>query len=79
MAQQQKGLQAVTARLEEQAVQIQKVSAQLAAASPSHGGLEVNRPARKWLRTIGDRFTEAREILGNHRGQSQHSRLQFGL
>ena len=32
-------------QLEEQAAQIQKVSAQLAAASPSHGGLEASKPA----------------------------------
>ena len=35
----------LTARLGEQAAQIQKVSAQLAAASPSRGGLEAIRPA----------------------------------
>jgi septal ring factor EnvC (AmiA/AmiB activator) len=34
-----------TAQLKEQATQIQKVSAQLAAASPSRGGLEVSKPA----------------------------------
>jgi hypothetical protein len=38
-------MEAVTARLNEQAAQIQKVSAQLAAASPSHGGLEASKPA----------------------------------
>jgi hypothetical protein len=43
--QQQKGLHAVTVRLEEQASQIQNVSAQLAAASPSRGGHEVSKPA----------------------------------
>jgi hypothetical protein len=47
VAQQQKDFQAtveqLTARLDEQASQIQRVSAQLAAASLSHGGLEVNR------------------------------------
>ena len=32
-------------RLDEQEAQIQKVSAQLAAASPSRGGLEANKPA----------------------------------
>ena len=36
-------MKTVIARLEEQAVQIQKVSAQLAAASPSSGGLEVSK------------------------------------
>jgi hypothetical protein len=35
----------LTARLDEQASQIQKVSAQLAAASPSHGGLEASKAA----------------------------------
>jgi hypothetical protein len=38
-------MDAVIARLKEQAEQIQKVSAQLAAASPSRGGLEVDKPA----------------------------------
>jgi hypothetical protein len=33
------------AQLKEQAAQIQKVSAQLAAASPSGGGLEASKPA----------------------------------
>ena len=35
----------LTARLDEQAAQIQKVSAQLAAASPSRGGLEASKTA----------------------------------
>jgi hypothetical protein len=35
----------LTARLDEQTTQIQRVSAQLAAASPSRGGLEASRPA----------------------------------
>lgn len=47
VAQQQKGFQAtvaqLTARLDEQASQIQKVSAHLAAASPAGGGFEANR------------------------------------
>jgi septal ring factor EnvC (AmiA/AmiB activator) len=34
----------LSAGLKEQAAQIHKVSAQLAAASPSHGGLEVRNP-----------------------------------
>ena len=46
---QKKHLQAtvaqLAARLDEQAAQIQKVSAQLAVASPSGGGLEASRPA----------------------------------
>jgi endosialidase-like protein len=41
VAQQQKALEILTARLQEQAAQIQRVSAQLAAASPSRGGLEL--------------------------------------
>jgi septal ring factor EnvC (AmiA/AmiB activator) len=35
----------LTTRLDEQAAQIQKVGAQLAAASPSGGGLEASKPA----------------------------------
>jgi uncharacterized coiled-coil protein SlyX len=42
-AQQQKEIQALTASVKEQAAQIQKVSAQLAAASPSGGGLEMSK------------------------------------
>lgn len=49
VAQQQKDFQAtvtqLTRRLDEQAAQIQKVSAQFAAVNPSLGGLEVNRQA----------------------------------
>jgi hypothetical protein len=45
VAQQQKEIQALTAQLKEQAAQIQKVSAQLATASPFGGGLEMSRPA----------------------------------
>jgi hypothetical protein len=45
VAKQQKEIQTLTARLEEQAAQIQKVSVQLAAASPSRGGLEASKPA----------------------------------
>jgi hypothetical protein len=40
-----KDLGATIARLDEQAAQIQKVSARLAAASPSRGGLEASKPA----------------------------------
>ena len=58
VAQQQKQIETLTAQLKEQAEiftaqlkdqasQIQKVSAQLAAASPSDGGLEVSGPARQ--------------------------------
>jgi hypothetical protein len=45
IAQQQKQIEVLTAQLKEQAAQIQKVSAQLAAASPSRGGLEASKPA----------------------------------
>ena len=45
MEAQQKQIDDLTARLEQQAAQIQKVSAQLAAASPSHGGLDASKPA----------------------------------
>ena len=41
--QQQNEIKALTASLREQAAQIQKVSAQLAAASPSRGGLEASK------------------------------------
>ena len=44
MAEQQKENAAMRAMLKEPAGQIQKVSAQLAAASPSAGGLELNEP-----------------------------------
>ncbi len=44
-ARQEKEIKALTAGLNEQVSQIQKVSAQLAAASPSRGGLEVSEPA----------------------------------
>jgi hypothetical protein len=44
-AQQQKGLQILTAQLREQAAQTLKVTAQLATASPSRGGLEASKPA----------------------------------
>jgi hypothetical protein len=40
-----KEVAALTARLDEHASQIQKVSAQLAAASPSRGGLEASKAA----------------------------------
>ena len=39
------GMTALAATVKEQASQIQKVSAQLAAASPSRGGLEATKPA----------------------------------
>ena len=47
VARQQKGMEILTAQLKEQAAQIQKVSAQLAAASPSGGGVEMSRPASR--------------------------------
>jgi hypothetical protein len=46
--QQQNEIKALTASLREQAAQIQKVSAQLEAASPSDGGLEASTLRRKW-------------------------------
>ena len=46
VAQQQKAMEILTAQLQEQASQIQRVNAQLAAASPSRGGLELNKFAR---------------------------------
>jgi hypothetical protein len=39
-----------TTQLKEQAAQIQRVSAQLAAASPSGGGLELNKFAKAFSR-----------------------------
>jgi uncharacterized coiled-coil protein SlyX len=44
VAEQQKENAAMRALLKEHTAQIQKVSAQLAAASPSFGGLEMSRP-----------------------------------
>jgi hypothetical protein len=46
VAQQQKAMEILTKQLQEQAAQIQRVSAQLAAASPSRGGLELNKFAK---------------------------------
>jgi hypothetical protein len=40
-----KEIAALTPTVKEQAAQIQKVSARLVAASPSDGGLELNKPA----------------------------------
>src|SRR5438552_7950069 len=45
IAQQQKEIEALTATAKQQAAQIQSVSAQLAAASPSRGGLEASKLA----------------------------------
>ena len=42
-------INALKAELKEQASQIQKVSAQFAAASPSRGGLEASETRRKWF------------------------------
>ena len=47
IARQQKGMDVLTTQFREQASQIQRVSAQLAAASPSRGGLEANKFARR--------------------------------
>src|SRR5204863_4460049 len=44
-AEQQREIKALVATVKEQAAQIQKVSARLATASPSRGGLEVNQHA----------------------------------
>ena len=49
----EKGMKTVIARLEEQAAQIQKVSAQLAATSPSGGGLEASKFATGRIRRGG--------------------------
>jgi Chaperone of endosialidase len=46
VAQQQKAMETLTAQLQEQAAQIQRVSAQLATASPARGGLELNKFAK---------------------------------
>jgi uncharacterized coiled-coil protein SlyX len=43
VAQQQKGMEILLTSVKEQAAQIQKVSDQLAAASPSRGGLEMSK------------------------------------
>jgi hypothetical protein len=43
VAEQRKEIRALTASLKEQVTQIRKVSAELAAASPSHGGLKVSK------------------------------------
>jgi uncharacterized coiled-coil protein SlyX len=53
IAQQQKGIEVFGATLKEQASQIQKVSAQLAAASPSFGGLEASKFATGRIRRGG--------------------------
>jgi hypothetical protein len=47
IALQQHEIKALMASLKEQSAQIQKVSAQLAAASPSYGGLETTKPASR--------------------------------
>jgi hypothetical protein len=51
--QQQNEIQLLSAQLKEQAAQIQKVSAQLAAASPSRGGLELSKFATGRIRRGG--------------------------
>jgi hypothetical protein len=50
---QQKQINVLTAQLKEQASQIQKVSAHLAAASPSRGGLEASEFATGRIRRGG--------------------------
>jgi hypothetical protein len=52
IAQQQEEIEALKAELKQQAVQIQKVSAQLATASPSRGGLELSKPAPQVAVTV---------------------------
>jgi len=52
-AEQHNEIQALTASLKEQASQIQKVSAELAAASRSGGGLEPTNRRRKSSSMIG--------------------------
>jgi hypothetical protein len=47
------GMTALAATVKEQAAQIQKVSAQLAAASPSRGGLEASKFATGRIRRGG--------------------------
>ena len=47
------GMTALAATVKEQASQIQKVSAQLATASPSRGGLETNKIATGRIRRGG--------------------------
>ena len=61
-AKQQKGMEAVVGRLNEQAAQIQKVSNQLAAASPSRGGLNVSKFATGRIRRGG---TAPQIVLNN--------------
>ena len=53
VAQQQKGLEGLTEQLREQAAQIQKVSARLATASPSHRGLRTSKFATGRIRGGG--------------------------
>ena len=48
-----KGIATLTETVKEQAAQIQKVSAQLAAASPSRGGLEASKFATGRIRGGG--------------------------
>ena len=63
MEAQQKQIDDLTARLEQQAAQIQKVNAQLAAASPSDGGLEATKFATGRIRRGG----QARVASGQQR------------
>jgi hypothetical protein len=48
-----KAIEILTAQLQEQAAQIQRVSAQLASANPSRGGLELNKFATRGIRRGG--------------------------
>jgi len=49
----EKGMATVVAELKEQASQIQKVSAQVATASPSHRGLRTSKFAARRIRASG--------------------------
>jgi Chaperone of endosialidase len=57
----EKGMKTIIARLEEQASQIQKVSARIAAASPSLGGLELSKFATGRIRRGGP----AQQVVNN--------------
>jgi hypothetical protein len=56
-------MEVLAAQLRQQAAQIQRVSAQLAAASPSGGGLEVSKFATGQIRGGG----RAPQVVNNNR------------
>ncbi len=68
MEEQDKRIEKLTAQLKEQAVQIQKVSARLAAASPFDGGLEASKAAPQVVKQRSVKL----------RGISQPIRLELG-